>query len=170
MSKFIIQGGAPLRGKIRASGMKNAATPIIAATLLTSEECVISNVPKISDVMRMLDILKSLGASVEWTGDHEVTICAKDADIKLLDEKAVKGMRSSILFLGPFLARFRRVAIPEPGGCIIGNRPPDTHFYALAKLGAKVSRKTVVFVWKQKVFAVRLLFYQNFPLRQLRIF
>lgn len=134
-----------MRGKIRASGMKNAATPIIAATLLTSEECVISNVPKISDVMKMLDILKSLGASVEWTGDHEVTICTKDADIKLLDEKAVKGMRSSILFLGPFLARFRRVTIPEPGGCIIGNRPPDTHFYALGKLGAKVGRENGCF-------------------------
>ncbi len=140
MSKFIISGGKPLNGKIRASGMKNAATPIIAATLLTSEECVISNVPKISDVMRMLDILKSLGAKVEWTGDHEVTLCAKDADIKLLDEKAVKSMRSSILFLGPMLARFKKVTIPEPGGCIIGNRPPDTHFYALEKLGAKVTR------------------------------
>lgn len=120
--------------------MKNAATPIIAATLLTSEECVISNVPKISDVMRMLDILKNLGASVEWTGDHEVTICTKDADIKLLDEESVKCMRSSILFLGPMLARFKKVTIPEPGGCIIGNRPPDTHFYALEKLGAKVAR------------------------------
>jgi len=140
MSKFIIEGGKPLNGKIRASGMKNAATPIIAATLLTSEECVISDVPKISDVMRMLDILKSLGASVEWTADHEVTICTKDADIKLLDEKSVKSMRSSVLFLGPLLARFKKVTIPEPGGCIIGNRPPDTHFYALKKLGAKVTR------------------------------
>jgi UDP-N-acetylglucosamine 1-carboxyvinyltransferase len=137
MSKFIIEGGKPISGKIKASGMKNAATPIIAATLLTSEKCVIGNVPKISDVLRMLDILKSLGAGVEWTGDHEVTICAKDADIKLLDEKSVKSMRSSILFLGPLLARFKKVTIPEPGGCIIGNRPPDTHFYALEKLGAK---------------------------------
>jgi UDP-N-acetylglucosamine 1-carboxyvinyltransferase len=141
MAKFIIEGGKPLKGKIRAGGMKNAATPIIAATLLTSEECVIGNVPKISDVMRMLDILKSLGAKVEWTGDHEVTICAKDADIKSLDEKAVKSMRSSILFLGPLLARFKKVTIPEPGGCIIGNRPPDTHLYALGKLGAKVVKE-----------------------------
>jgi UDP-N-acetylglucosamine 1-carboxyvinyltransferase len=141
MSKFIIEGGRPIRGKIRVSGMKNAATPIIAATLLTSEECVISNVPKISDVMRMLEILESLGASVEWTGDHEVTICTKDADIKLLDRESVKSMRSSILFLGPLLARFKKVTIPEPGGCIIGNRPPDTHFYALEKLGAEVIRK-----------------------------
>jgi UDP-N-acetylglucosamine 1-carboxyvinyltransferase len=145
MSKFIINGGRPLAGKITASGMKNAATPIIAATLLTNEECVIGNVPKISDVMRMLEILKSLGARVEWTGEHEVTICAKDADIKLLDEKAVKSMRSSILLLGPLLARFQRVAIPEPGGCIIGNRPPDTHFYALEKLGAKVTRENGCF-------------------------
>lgn len=129
-----------MRGKITAMGMKNAATPIIAATLLTSEECVISNIPRILDVTRMLEILKSLGAKVEWTGDHEVTICSKDADIKMLDEKAVKGMRSSILLLGPLLARFKKVTIPEPGGCIIGNRPPDTHFYVLQKLGAKVTR------------------------------
>lgn len=145
MSKFIINGGRPLAGKIMASGMKNAATPIIAATLLTSEECVIGNVPKISDVIRMLEILKSLGAKVEWAGEHEVTVCAKDADIKLLDEKAVKSMRSSILLLGPLLSRFRQVAIPEPGGCIIGNRPPDTHFYALEKLGAKVKRENGCF-------------------------
>jgi len=141
MAKFIIEGGKPLHGKIRAGGMKNAATPVIAATLLTSEECVISNVPKILDVMRMLDILKSLGAKAEWTGDHEVTICAKNIDIKSLDQKAVKSMRSSILLLGPLLARFGKVSIPEPGGCIIGNRPPDTHFYALEKIGARINRE-----------------------------
>lgn len=141
MSKFIIRGGKPLNGKIKAGGMKNAATPIIAAALLTDEECVIGNVPRISDVERMLDILKSLGVQVAWTGENEITICAKDADIKSLDEAAVKCMRSSILFLGPLLARFKKVSIPEPGGCIIGNRPPDTHFYALEKLGAKVTRE-----------------------------
>lgn len=141
MSKFVIQGGKPLNGKIRAGGMKNAATPIIAAALLTSEECIIDNVPKILDVMRMLDILKSLGAKVEWSGEHEVKVCAKDVDIKSLDEKTVKSMRSSILFLGPLLARFKQVSIPEPGGCIIGNRPPDTHFYALEKIGARVRKE-----------------------------
>jgi UDP-N-acetylglucosamine 1-carboxyvinyltransferase len=141
MSKFIIKGGQKLRGKIRASGMKNAATPIIAATLLTEEECVISNVPRITDVERMLEILRSLGSKAKWTSDHEVTICTKGADIKSLDEKTVKSMRSSILLLGPLLARFKRVSIPEPGGCIIGNRPPDTHFYALEKLGAKINRE-----------------------------
>lgn len=146
MAKFIIHGGKPLRGKITAGGMKNAATPIIAAALLTSEECVISNVPKISDVDRMLEILKSLGAKAEWTGDHEVTICAKDADLRMMDEKKVKSMRSSILFLGPMLARFKKVVIPEPGGCIIGNRPPDTHFYALEKLGAKITRSDGNFI------------------------
>ena len=151
-----------MRGKIRASGMKNAATPIIAATLLTSEECVISNVPKISDVLRMLDILKSLGASVEWTGDHEVKICTKDADIKLLDEKAVKSMRSSILFLGPLLARFKKVTIPEPGGCIIGNRPPDTHFYALGKLGAKITHENGCFTLEAEQLAGSLIILPEF--------
>jgi UDP-N-acetylglucosamine 1-carboxyvinyltransferase len=141
MSKFIIEGGSPLKGTVTISGMKNAATPIIAATLLTAEECVIGNVPKISDVEKMFEILKSLGAKAEWTGDHEVTICTKDADIKSLNAKAVKSMRSSILFLGPFLARFQKVEMPEPGGCIIGNRPLDTHFNTLEKLGVKVARE-----------------------------
>lgn len=141
MSKFIIEGGSPLSGTIRISGMKNAATPIIAATLLTKEECVISNVPKISDVLRLIEILESLGARVEWTGDRELTICTKDADIKTLDKKAVQSMRSSILLLGPLLSRFQKISMPEPGGCIIGNRPIGTHLYALEKLGARVSRE-----------------------------
>lgn len=141
MSKFIIKGGKPLNGTIKIFGMKNAATPIIAATLLTEEECVISNVPKISDVLHLLEILRSLGVKIEWTGHHELRICAKNANIGALDKKAVQSMRSSILLMGPLLARFKRVTIPEPGGCIIGNRPIDTHLFALNKLGAKISKE-----------------------------
>ena len=136
MSRLRIQGGKKLRGRLRVSGMKNAATPILAATLLTDEPCLLRNVPRIRDVERMLDILRSLGAKAEWTGDHALRIEARGADPGKLDRKAMRSMRSSILFMGPFLARFREIELPEPGGCIIGNRPIDTHLYGLQKLGA----------------------------------
>jgi len=138
MSKFVIQGGKPLKGEIEVHGMKNAATPIIAATLLTHDECIINNVPQISDVRKMVEIIKSLGARAEWTDERQLTICCKDANIGNIDQQKVKSMRSSVLLLGPLLGRFREVTISEPGGCIIGKRPLDTHFYAFEKLGAEV--------------------------------
>jgi len=138
MSKFIIQGGKSLKGDIEVSGMKNAALPIIAATLLTKDECIIDNVPQITDVRKMLEILKSLGATCEWTGDHQVTISTKDASLGSIEQQKVKSMRASVLLLGPLLARFKEVRITEPGGCIIGKRPMDTHIHALRSLGAEV--------------------------------
>jgi len=139
-SKIVIRGGQPLNGDIRVGGMKNAATPIIAATLLIKDLCIIRNVPRLSDVERMLDILRSLGAQVEWTGEHELTIDTRAASPHSLDAKAVKSMRSSILLMGPLLARFHEVAIPEPGGCNLGNRPIDDHLNVLQALGATVTR------------------------------
>jgi len=138
MSKFIIKGGKKLNGDIEVHGMKNAALPIIAATLLTRGECIIDNVPQISDVRKMLDILQSLGARVAWTGERQLTICAKDANLGSIEQEKVKSMRASVLLLGPLLARFREVRIYEPGGCIIGKRPLDTHIHALRSLGAIV--------------------------------
>jgi UDP-N-acetylglucosamine 1-carboxyvinyltransferase len=138
--RLFIRGGKPLEGDITVGGMKNAATPIIAATLLVQGTCVISNVPRLTDVERMLDVLRSLGASVEWTGDHQLTIDASEAAIASLDAKAVKSMRSSVLFMGPLLSRFHEVTLPEPGGCILGNRPIDTHLTALQALGADIRR------------------------------
>lgn len=120
--------------------MKNAATPILAATLLTDEPSLLKNVPRIRDVERMLDILRSLGVSADWVGDHDLKIEPKGADPAKLDRKAMRSMRSSVLFLGPMLARFREVELPEPGGCIIGNRPLDTHLVALTSLGAACER------------------------------
>ena len=139
-SRLLIRGGHSLDGEIRVGGMKNAATPIIAATLLIKDRCVLRNVPRLSDVERMLDILRSLGATVEWTGAHELTIDAAKADLASLDAKAVKSMRSSILLMGPLLSRFHEVEIPEPGGCNLGNRPIDTHLVALEALGGKIER------------------------------
>ncbi|MEK7606680.1 MAG: UDP-N-acetylglucosamine 1-carboxyvinyltransferase [Patescibacteria group bacterium] len=141
MSKFVIHGGGKIAGEVRISGMKNAATPLLAATLLTRERCVLRNVPKIRDVFRMLDILKGLGARVEWIEDHSLVIEAVSIDSGALLSDIVAAMRSSILLLGPLLVRAGEVEIPEPGGCIIGNRPIDTHLYALAELGATAVRK-----------------------------
>ncbi len=120
--------------------MKNAATPILAAALLADGPCHLKNVPRIRDVERMLEILRSLGVSAEWTGEHDVTIDPRNADPAKLDRKAMRSMRSSVLFLGPMLARFREVELPEPGGCIIGNRPLDTHLVALQSIGASCER------------------------------
>lgn len=139
MSKFIIQGGAKLNGEIKASGFKNAALPIIAATLLTKEVCVLTNIPQIADVDVLLEILRSLGAKVKRKNDR-VEINNKDVSLKNINKKLIKKMRASILLIGPMLARFKKMQISEPGGCIIGNRPIDTHLYAFEKMGAKIKR------------------------------
>lgn len=135
--QFRIQGQQKLTGTIHVSGAKNAILPIIAATTLTDDTCVIDNVPKISDVDTMLEILRSVGGSVEWTGEHQLTISNKNLELQPLDTKLVKRLRASVLFLGPFLARFRSFRLPEPGGCIIGNRPLDSHLEGLRKLGCR---------------------------------
>lgn len=141
MSKFVIQGGKKITGEIVIGGMKNAATPILAATILTKKKCVIGNVPRISDVERMLEILKSLGSKIEWRDEHTVEILNDELNVASLDKKLVKSMRSSILLLGPMLARFKEMETPEPGGCIIGRRPIGTHLYALEKLGAEIEER-----------------------------
>lgn len=138
--KFIINGGKRLAGRIAVSGAKNAALPIIAATLLTDKPCIIGNVPRISDVQTMISILESIGSVVSWSGPHELTINNGGVkNSKPLDQRLVKKLRASILFLGPFLARFGSIEISEPGGCIIGNRPLDDHFHGLSQLGVHIA-------------------------------
>jgi UDP-N-acetylglucosamine 1-carboxyvinyltransferase len=135
---FQIQGGKKLSGSIDVRGSKNATTPILAATLLTSEPCVISNIPLIEDVFRMIEILAGMGASVQWLGERSVRICSKDVDPARLDMELVKKLRSSILLLGPLSARFEKFDFYHPGGCVIGKRPVGTHFDALEKMGVHV--------------------------------
>lgn len=141
MARLIIEGQEHLGGTIRVSGMKNAATPILAATLLTDEPCVIANVPRIVDVFKMLDLLKGLGAEVAWSGDHEVTVCARDVVSSSIDKKTVSSLRSSVLLIGPLLTRERDVTIPHPGGCIIGNRPLDSHLDGFRALHVTVEEE-----------------------------
>lgn len=138
MEVFEIEGGKRLKGEIIVSGSKNATTPILAATLLTKETCVLSNLPLIEDVFRMLEILESMGAKVEWRGKRTVAITAKNIDPKKMSIATVKKIRSSILLLGPLAQRFDRFSFYHPGGCVIGARPVGTHFDVLAKLGVVI--------------------------------
>lgn len=122
-------------------GMKNAATPIVASTLLTEKECIIHNIPRIADVHQMLAILEYLGASIKWDNEHTLRISTQDIKTHELPYKLAKSMRSSVLFIGSMLSRCGEVIIPEPGGCSIGNRPLDVHFKALEALGAEITRR-----------------------------
>ena len=138
MSKFLIQGGQKLNGVISVSGSKNAALPIIAATLLTDQKCVIRNVPKIADIDVMLEILADLGAEIAWIGEHTLEINTKNVKSYTPNPVLVNSIRASVLFMGPLLMRFGKVKIAKPGGCLIGSRPLDTHLEAFADLGATI--------------------------------
>lgn len=140
--QMVIQGGRHLTGAVRVNGSKNAAGPLLAATILCKGTSHFENVPRLTDVLKLLEILEGMGALIEWTGPHSVSINTKDVDPSRLDRKKMKSMRYSILLLGPMLARFRKVVVPEPGGCNIGNRPIETHLFALSSLGAKGERDT----------------------------
>jgi len=151
MEYFEIIGGKRLKGEIEVRGSKNATTPILAACLLTKEKCVISNVPLIEDVFRMIEIIESLGAKISWKGKRTIEIEAKNIDASKLDLVAVKRLRSSILLLGALAGRLDNFKIPYPGGCIIGARPLDTHFDALSKMGVKIRDKKFVIEKNKKI-------------------
>jgi UDP-N-acetylglucosamine 1-carboxyvinyltransferase len=138
MPKFVVEGGYPLSGRIRPAGNKNAALPIIAATLLTEEDVVLENVPDIRDVRTLLELLVVLGADVEWLGGNRVRVRAAEVGVNDLDASMAARIRASILLAGPMLARVGRMALPPPGGDVIGRRRVDTHFLALSRLGATV--------------------------------
>lgn len=146
MDYFEIQGGKKLTGTIDVRGSKNATTPILAATVLTKEECVINNVPLIEDMYRMLEILQSMNVKVEWVGERSVKICAKDLDAEKIDLHTVKKLRSSILLLGSLSARAEKFKIAHPGGCTIGKRPVGTHFDALEKMGVHITQDEECYV------------------------
>ncbi len=138
MEKFVIEGGHPLQGTVTPSGNKNAALPMLAAALLTDEEVVLRNVPQVSDMETMTKIVRALGVDVQETGDHELTIRAKNVSTTRLDPDLCRDIRASILLAGPLLARCGRISLPPPGGDVIGRRRVDTHLMALKSLGAEI--------------------------------
>jgi UDP-N-acetylglucosamine 1-carboxyvinyltransferase len=135
---FVIEGARPLNGSIRAAGNKNAALPIIAASLLTDEPVTLSNVPSITDVETMLELVADLGVDVEPRGGGELRIHAADVSKRELDEELCSRIRASVLLAGPLLARCGEAIIPPPGGDVIGRRRLDTHIHAFTRLGAEV--------------------------------
>jgi UDP-N-acetylglucosamine 1-carboxyvinyltransferase len=137
MDKYRIEGNFPIKGKIKASGNKNAALPCISAALLTDEPVILKNIPDIEDVSVMLEIITALGAEVKRPAPNCVEIHTRDIRSEIPAELAKK-IRASLLFAGPLLARTGKAILAPPGGDIIGRRRMDTHFLALTELGARV--------------------------------
>lgn len=136
-TSLIIQGGYPISGVHVVPGNKNAALPMLTASLLTAESITLTNLPVINDVMTTLDLLRAIGVEVQLDADkRSVTLCAKELQANMLPEELCAKVRATILFAGPMVARMGTVTIAQPGGDVIGRRPIDTHILALAELGA----------------------------------
>ena len=135
---FVIDGGRDLNGRIRVSGNKNGALPILAATLLCDAPVTLANMPRIRDVETMLELLADLGADVTWTGQNEVRVDASAVTKSAPDPELCSRIRASFLLAGPLLARFGRVTMPPPGGDVIGRRRLDPHIDAFSALGADI--------------------------------
>jgi UDP-N-acetylglucosamine 1-carboxyvinyltransferase len=138
MDKLVIQGGRRLSGEITVSGAKNAALPILCASLLTADTVSLSNVPNLQDVRTTLKLLTQMGVHATASG-HEVTLDGRLVDNPVAPYELVKTMRASILVLGPLLARFGHAKVSLPGGCAIGARPVDQHIKGLQAMGAEIS-------------------------------
>jgi UDP-N-acetylglucosamine 1-carboxyvinyltransferase len=139
MDKFLITGGAPLKGKIEISGAKNSALPCLAATLLSAETVTLHNVPYVKDLITQRRLLEDLGATVLTPELRTNKITAKNIETFEAPYELVKTMRASVLALGPLLTRFGQAKVSLPGGCAIGTRPIDLHLKAFEQLGARVS-------------------------------
>jgi UDP-N-acetylglucosamine 1-carboxyvinyltransferase len=150
MSEYLIEGGRPLNGTIRASGNKYAALPCIAAALLTDEPVILRNIPDIEDVQVMLEVYTALGGEVECLEANVYRLLLRDIKSSEIPREQAKRIRASILFAGSLLARTGKAVLPPPGGDGIGRRRLDTHFLALTELGAKVKTSNA-FTFSAKV-------------------
>src|SRR5688500_135996 len=137
--QYVVEGGRTLHGTIRPSGNKNAALPIVAAALLSENTVHLENVPHIRDIETLMELIRSVGATVEWAAPNTLSIEARELTARDLDAALCAKIRASILLAAPLLARCGEIILPPPGGDVIGRRRLDTHFLALEQLGAKVS-------------------------------
>jgi len=135
-ARFVVEGRQQLSGTIHPSGNKNAALPIIAAALLTDQVVELDNVPRIADTETLVDLVRSVGAEIAWTGRNALRVHARELHAASLDPALCAKIRASILLAGPLLARCGQIYLPPPGGDVIGRRRVDTHFLALEQLGA----------------------------------
>ncbi len=138
MDKIVIEGGVPLSGEVAVSGSKNAALPIMMASLLTAEPVIIRNVPRLRDIATALTLLGHLGVEGRWLDDHTLELCAAQIKSHEAPYDLVKTMRASFFVLGPLLARTGRARVSTPGGCAIGARPVNLHIRGIRALGARI--------------------------------
>ena len=144
MRQFIIQGGIPLKGEVEISGAKNAAAAILAAAMLCDGVCVIDNLPYISDVVVMAELIEYMGAKVELSPSGRITIDASSLENKTPPEHMVSRMRASSYLMGVLLGRWKKANVPPPGGCCIGARPIDLHLKGFRALGANIDEGNLV--------------------------
>ncbi len=138
MSKLLIEGGRSLEGEVKIEGAKNSAVAIIAASILFEGETVLENVPRISDVLILLDIIANLGVEVRWLEEDVVSIRVPDEIDYVARYAQVRSLRASNLLLGSLLGRIGKAEVSLPGGCDLGSRPMDLHIKGLSQLGAKI--------------------------------
>ena len=139
--RFLIKGALPLSGEVEISGYKNSAGAVLAASLLTDKPSIIDNLPLCSDVLDEIEILKKMGAEIEWLNGRKIKISPKNINPEKIPANLFEKMRVSILLLGPLLTRFKKLKIPHPGGDKIGLRPISAHLEALKDFGVKVEEK-----------------------------
>ena len=137
MEKLCISGGNKLNGEISIGGMKNSALPIIFATILVEDECIIDNIPLVSDVINALEILREMGAKIEFISSHSVAINTKYLSSSIKGHKLISKMRASSYLMGTMLVRFSKAYMPMPGGCNFGTRPIEQHLKGFSLLGAE---------------------------------
>lgn len=139
--KIVIEGKKKLSGELSVAGSKNATFPVLAATLLTEEDCIIDNLPLIEDIYRLLEIFESMGVKVEWLGERKIRINAKNANPKKINSELALKFRGSVLLIGALLARFGNAKLPQPGGCVIGVRTIDTHLDVFEQMGVDIKKE-----------------------------
>ena len=146
MTQYVINGGAPLRGSIQIGGAKNAALAILPAALLAEGECIIENLPEVTDVTLMLEMMREVGAEVRMIDSHTVAINSEGVRVdRIAPYDQARRMRASYYLIGAFLGRFGSAQVPMPGGCDLGVRPIDQHVKGFEFLGAEVQVKAGFF-------------------------
>lgn len=139
MEQYIVHGGKALSGTLTVQGAKNSALPIMAACILSPGKTILENVPRLTDVEVMVEIMQTVGAKVEWIGDSTLSVDCSHLDNWEVPEHLMRRMRSSFIVVGPLLSRFGRVRVTYPGGCAIGTRAIDLHLQGLERLGADIT-------------------------------
>ncbi|MGI6020491.1 MAG: UDP-N-acetylglucosamine 1-carboxyvinyltransferase [Lachnospiraceae bacterium] len=141
MERFVINGGRPLIGEVEISGMKNAALPILAASIMTDEEVVLENLPDVNDVRVLVGALKNVGAKIDYLDRHTVKICGGTISNYSIKYDYIKKIRASYYLLGAFLGKYNKAEVPLPGGCAIGSRPIDLHLKGFKAMGVHIDMR-----------------------------